>query len=1045
MFLYLLQGGFTSWNDGTRLTHTFWFEPGIHRTRNINMTIQTLSTNTIIPREAGPERWRDKQPDQSLEKNCTVAVVDSDPKFYMTWHVIPCNETFLATYICHPPVILHTAQSVSPPTPHLACEENWFGLTNHSKCYMMISSPPTLTFDAAVKSCFFMNSSLINLISYGKAGTWDEIVRLLKLTATNKMFRAEKTPTGWTQKNDGKSLDFLATWKSLDDSHPLLIFINLCAEYILSNIRILAGVDGRCARVEYPLFTFAGGSRRWIATFCGNYTSPTDVFICEKPRMLTTTLICNAGYYQCEDATCILALYVCDSVNDCRDGEDETKCDPHVLKQAVFSFENSRLYLPCSIYYNCNNTLESKVAPVKLHIICDGLVSNEIKLDEEEMCIKRRVKHINLSQLIINSRWTNKRDVRYDDDLYELKRLRWLKQNETKAAMTRKANQLFNQNVKYVKEFDIPCMKSNYYTQFSDICKIRASGDECALPGRYSICSYMICPGMFRCISLYCIHMSLVCDGQHDCIYGEDEASCTNPSCPGFLKCRGESRCISPDQICDGNVDCILSFDDEITCGNCPTFCRCDGYSLYCTKDNITDVVTITRGPYSKGVILNGEQTTLSIDMFSSLSLIFIDVANCTIKHIHFTLHTHTFRQKILFGNFSVNLLNDITFFRAELLSKLVVVDISNNLISVLSSNNLQLKTLLVIYAKHNPLLFVQIDNGMHSLELINLQHVEFQWGMIFKINNLKLKTVVTDSIICCLWPNAIGCIYGSGIMKCHGIMTNMAASISLAALTILATTIVLGVSIKVLKLLIMNYKVRKYYNICILNHLVASTCTTTCLICLSIIGFIDIHLISWRTSTGCHIINGFFSISVGTFLALKAFSVIIIAMKILFPFAHQCQWLKKTFLLCIVIWLTFFILYAVSIVVASVQYNNLVLDKLCSVGECHMPKHGRLMYAFICSVDFTFLMIIFIILLKTALILREKNQNAIISREIIVSKVIFRLAKKIIPQTTFTVCLYLISLVQFMDTLWKEQYCYAVSSYVLPIIIIIDCILSIY
>ena len=243
----------------------------------------------------------------------------------------------------------------------------------------------------------------------------------------------------------------------------------------------------------------------------------------------------------------------------------------------------------------------------------------------------------------------------------------------------------------------------------------------------------------------------------------------------------------------------------------------------------------------------------------------------------------------------------------------------------------------------------------------------------------------------------------------------------------------------------IVNYKVRKYHNICIPNHLVASTFTTACLVCLSIVGMLDIHLISWRKSTGCHIINDFFSISVEAIFAFKSVAVVISTMKIIFPFAHQCQWLKKTFLLCSFIWLTFFILYSVSIVVASVRYNNIFFDKFCSVGECHIPKNRRLMYAFTCSADCVFLLTIFIILLKPTFILREKNQTAIISRTLIVSRVIFRLTKKVIPQTTFTFCLYMIPLVQLIDTSWKEQYCYAVFSYVLPIIIVIDCILSIY
>ena len=142
-----------------------------------------------------------------------------------------------------------------------------------------------------------------------------------------------------------------------------------------------------------------------------------------------------------------------------------------------------------------------------------------------------------------------------------------------------------------------------------------------------------------------------------------------------------------------------------------------------------------------------------------------------------------------------------------------------------------------------------------------------------------------------------------------HGITYNVHYTYHFSCHCLVVT--VVSVSIKTLKMLIVNYKVRKYHNSCILNHIVASTFTTACLVCLSIVGMLDIHLISWRKSTGCHIINEIFSISVGAIFAFKTFSVVIIVMKIMFPFAHQCQWLKKTFLLCSFIWVTFFLLYS--------------------------------------------------------------------------------------------------------------------------------------
>ena len=195
----------------------------------------------------------------------------------------------------------------------------------------------------------------------------------------------------------------------------------------------------------------------------------------------------------------------------------------------------------------------------------------------------------------------------------------------------------------------------------------------------------------------------------------------------------------------------------------------------------------------------------------------------------------------------------------------------------------------------------------------------------------------------------------------------------------------------------------------------------------------------------GCHVINGHFSISVGINLTFKTFSVVIIAMKIIFPFAHQCLWLKKTFLLCTMIGVIYFILYSVNILVAIFQCNALVFDTFCSVGECHVPKDRMLMYAFICSVDCIFLLPMFIILIPTTLILREKQNNKMLSMKIKVLTIVFHLTKRIIPQTSFAFFLYLISLFQYIDNSWQEEYCYGVISYGLPSIIIIDYILTIF
>ena len=1034
MFLYLLKGGFTSWNNGTQLTHSFWFEANIYRIKYINWYIQILSTNTVMTRDPGPKGWTNKQPDQSLDKNCTVAVIDYDLQYFMKWFVVLCNQTFFATHICQRPLLPHITPSLQ--NPHFGCEKKWFGVLNHSKCYMMITSPLTLTFDAAVQSCLSKNSSLLSLASDDSRNYYDDDViagRWIQRILKNWMLYKNAIKLGFN----------VFSRKTLNNTHPLFSLIERCSTYLLNNIRILARVDGRCAKAEYSNRTVSG-SRRWTAEYCSDY-NPTDVFICEKPTVEHTTIMCNAEYYQCEDGTCILSLYVCDTVDDCLGGEDETQCDPIALQQASFSLQNSSLYLPCSIYHNCNDTLESLVPPVKLHTICDGLVSHVIILDEDNMCIKRRVDNINLSQLIVNSRWTwtNNRFV-FENQLPFLMNIARKERLEGES-MKELANNSLSQSIIYNKEYTIACQKNTYYTFFSDICKVAAHGDQCALPGRHIICPYMLCPGMFRCKSSYCIYMSLVCDGQKDCIYGEDEASCTNPSCPGFLKCRAESRCISPDQICDGHVDCILSFDDEITCGYCPTFCTCASYLLYCTVDNEIDIVTITSRTYSKGVILKGTQTVLTIDIFSTLSLLFIDVSNCKIRHFNFTIYIHKFHQKLFFSNFSDNLIENIIFFSAELLRNLVIVDISNNFISLLTSHNLRLNYLMVIYAKHNPIFAIQITEKMDSLKFINLQHVEFQWGMTFTTKKLKLKTAVSQSILCCLWPRSIECIFTGEYTKCYGIMKNMASFSLFTFFTIVAATFILSVTIKTQTTQVQKHRAKKYHNVCLLNHMVASAFIIACLVCLCIIEILQIYLVSWRQSIGCHIINGLFSISLGTSLIFKTASLAIISLKIIYPFAHQCQYLNKTYVFSIVMWSGMCMLYCISIIKVIIQTTDAIFDKLCSVAECHVPEHKMLMYAFICSVDSLLLIFSFMILAKTTQILKNKNKNEIIITKIVVSKIVLHLTRKIIPQTTFVLCLCSISLFQLMGISWNEQYCYGVFTYALPIVIIVDCLFSLY
>ncbi|KAJ8027079.1 hypothetical protein HOLleu_32115 [Holothuria leucospilota] len=312
---------------------------------------------------------------------------------------------------------------------------------------------------------------------------------------------------------------------------------------------------------------------------------------------------CGEGQFQCLSGECILAVYLCDSIQDCSDQSDELDClrkqDKTCPKHHFVCDDGSCIHSSfyCDYVIHCADSSDehfcefpscscnefscvdeqciprSKVCDLKLDCR-DGLdEKNCDSIEDGFQCFS------NLSIPIgrkcdgfrdcPGKHWEDEKDQECD----------YLKEHfecSPEKPMKCKNGACAASSIYCIFEYDV-------YGFFNG-CRDATHLDQCE--------SYVCPSNHFKCPNSYCIPERYRCNKRLDCPYGEDEEFCDVYKCAvGSYKCRDSLKgttCLPQSQVCDNIVHCPER-DDELFCDfQCPEECMCIGHVFNCSFTNWT-------------------------------------------------------------------------------------------------------------------------------------------------------------------------------------------------------------------------------------------------------------------------------------------------------------------------------------------------------------------------------------------------------------------------------------------------------------------------
>ena len=769
-------------------------------------------------------------------------------------------------------------------------------------------------------------------------------------------------------------------------------------------------------------------------------------FVCERSPFKFNTN-CAAGFFTCDDNTCILSVYVCDDIKDCLNSEDEYGCSKH--NYTAHSLSNIKIHHGSRLICATNNS-NTLIMYTHVHSLCDGLHTCDIL--NEDLCSYREVKPIHkvLRYLLNTNHDVPVNDINTEGQAAlgfirdpEHKTLELATRNASSSLLkhTPKGSfAMFPQNVNFsaldeLSTHMLPCEEMKTDFAVYDYCIIH-NKYPCVYRKYSQICRPVLCVGMFKCRDYGCIRLSSMCDGHVDCPSAEDEYSCFNISCPGLIKCRNENRCIGIEQMCDGVSDCIYSSDDEMTCNKCSVGCTCAGYAMQC--DNMKTIIYELVGiNHVKSLILKGDISTLYLTKSTYVELVSIDVSYCNIGSVISVIAKNNFRfSNVLHANFSNNYIKMDSFLFDAMFAKLSILDLGNNLFTILvNSSFTNLIEIKILQFDNNPINYITLPifKKFPHLWILNIKNV---YLLTCKLStqkmhlNYSLHLITDDALFCCYFTSTMHC-FTPVVLKCYGFINNLSRRIIIYMLILSACIIVVSNTAIYLYSLVRQGFKNALISV-LLNIGFSEILACIYISCILAADWQDVNILYWQTGNICIIIQKILTLALLSNIILRFLAALVLLLKIVYPFKHQCRWLHYIWIVCGSIWFIS-IVYTLLISIQFFNSHSVFCTHWCQGVNKFLPlKISLSTIDLICVFGLIVCVIMTEKTLKKSMLTASGCQGKKAVRS--PARIIFPLAVELCAEAIFRLLGACLILSEFSNQLNIDSFCNGIIYFILPV-----------